>query len=89
MVAATISGTSNSPSPAEAKALLARHTGSDLDAVHREGPHLTKIFMGLLDARLSGVNFFDTEGGQELLGSHRFHHHRRHRTSSAPLARST
>lgn len=43
--------------------------------------HLSDIAFGLLDAHVSGVDFFDTEGGQEVLGLVRLH--RTHRPAEA------
>jgi hypothetical protein len=43
-----------------------------------ERPHLMTIAMGLFDARVSGVDFFDTEGGREVTRMyHQIQQHRR------------
>ncbi|MGH3505865.1 MAG: hypothetical protein ACRDO2_01530 [Nocardioidaceae bacterium] len=75
MLATSISKTPEAQSSAEAKVLPAQPTGRDREVVHHERPHLSKVVMGLLDARLSGVDFFDTEVGQELLRLYLFHRH--------------
>ena len=33
---------------------------------HSSRPHLSPIVFGLIDARVSGIDFFDTAGGAEL-----------------------
>jgi hypothetical protein len=43
-----------------------------------ERPHLMTIALGLFDARVSGVDFFDTEGGREVTRMyHQLQQHRR------------
>jgi hypothetical protein len=45
-----------------------------------ERPHLMTIAMGLFDARVSGVDFFDTEGGREVTRMYHKHQLRRRAT---------
>jgi hypothetical protein len=64
--------TTDAPSSVEAT-VPAQPTARDREAVAHERPHLSKIVMGLIDARVSGVDFLDTEVGQQLVRSYRIH----------------
>jgi hypothetical protein len=82
MLATSIFKTPEAQSSAEAKVLPTQPTGREREVFHHERPHLSKVVMGLLDARLSGVDFFDTEVGQELLRSYLFHRHGHRETAN-------
>jgi hypothetical protein len=44
-------------------------------------PHVLAIAFGLLDAHVSGVDYFDTAGGKELLRLYRRRQLERHRAA--------
>jgi hypothetical protein len=59
---------------------MSRHTDKSVTAEqHEERPHVSDIVLGLIDARVTGVDFFDTVGGAEVKRMYR--RHQAHRTA--------
>lgn len=61
---------------------MSRHTDAPVTAEqHDERPHVSDLVLGLIDARVTGVDFFDTVGGVEVQRMYRRHqaHRRAHR----------
>lgn len=60
---------------------------------HDERAHVSDLVLGLIEARVSGVDFMDTVGGAELERMYRRHqaHRREHRNEqvAAPAAEAT
>lgn len=70
---------------------MSRHTDAPVTAEqHDERPHVSDLVLGLIDARVTGVDFFDTVGGVEVQRMYRRHqaHRRAHRGEqvSSPAA---
>jgi hypothetical protein len=70
---------------------MPRHTDPTVTAEqHDERPHVSDLVLGLIDARVTGVDFFDTVGGAEVQRMYRRHqlHRRAHRNArvSSPAA---
>lgn len=57
---------------------------------HSSRPHLSPIVFGLIDARVSGIDFFDTAGGAELarvFRASRAAHRAAHKAAAASTSR--
>lgn len=68
---------------------MSRHTDVTVTAEqHDERPHVSDLVLGLIDARVTGVDFFDTVGGVEVQRMYRRHqaHRRAHRGEQASSA---
>lgn len=70
---------------------MSRHTDRSVTAEqHDERPHVSDIVLGLIEARVTGVDFFDTVGGVEVQRMYRRHqaHRSAHRDEhgSSPAA---
>jgi hypothetical protein len=60
---------------------MSRHTDAPvITDKHEERPHVSDIVLGLIEARVSGVDFFDTVGGAELERMYR--HRQAHRRAA-------
>ncbi len=59
---------------------MSRHQGGAGASRHHsdDRPHLMTIAFGALDARINKLDYFDTEGGQELLRLYRRRRAQRH-----------
>lgn len=58
---------------------MSRQTDTATSERHRhDRPHLMTIALGALDARINKIDYFDTEGGQELLRLYRRRRDQRH-----------
>ena len=66
---------------------MSRHTDAPvITDQHEERPHVSDIVLGLIEARVSGVDFLDTVGGAELERMYRRRqaHRRAHRVDRVP-----
>ncbi len=82
----------NAPAKPAAREADARTAGEDRPVTEHASvrPHLSSIVFGLVDAHVSGIDFFDTVGGDELaraFQARRAAHRAAHRATAASTSR--